>query len=235
MNAGAPITVFEVIDRRRLPAVQPHARPTCWCWRSGSAAGSTRPTWSTAPVATAITSISMDHMEFLGDTLAKIAFEKAGHHQARRALRHRRAGARRAGRHRRGGRGGGRAAAGARPGLEHRAARTAACATRCRAARWTCRRPALPGPHQADNAGIAIAALRAWGPPWLTRGRDRARASPRADLAGPAATPARPLGAPRCRRAGSCGWTAATMPGPGWPWPRTCAAGAIGRCTSSSA
>ena len=30
------------------------------------------------PAATAITSISMDHMEFLGDTLEKIAFEKAG-------------------------------------------------------------------------------------------------------------------------------------------------------------
>jgi dihydrofolate synthase/folylpolyglutamate synthase len=27
--------------------------------------------------------------------------------------------------------------------------------------------PGLPGPHQADNAGIAIAALRAWNPPWL--------------------------------------------------------------------
>ncbi|MBX9698187.1 MAG: bifunctional folylpolyglutamate synthase/dihydrofolate synthase, partial [Acetobacteraceae bacterium] len=29
-------------------------------------------------------------------------------------------------------------------------------------------RPALPGPHQPDNAGIAIAALRAWNPPWLS-------------------------------------------------------------------
>jgi dihydrofolate synthase/folylpolyglutamate synthase len=28
--------------------------------------------------------------------------------------------------------------------------------------------PALAGPHQADNAGIAIATLRAWNPSWLT-------------------------------------------------------------------
>ncbi|MHB0681248.1 glutamate ligase domain-containing protein, partial [Roseomonas mucosa] len=28
-------------------------------------------------------------------------------------------------------------------------------------------RPGLPGPHQIDNAGLALAALRAWNPDWL--------------------------------------------------------------------
>ena len=38
-----------------------------------------------APLATVIAPISMDHTEFLGDTLTPIAGEKAAHHQARRA------------------------------------------------------------------------------------------------------------------------------------------------------
>ena len=38
-----------------------------------------------APLATVITPIGMDHTEFLGDTLIKIAERKGRHHQARRA------------------------------------------------------------------------------------------------------------------------------------------------------
>jgi folylpolyglutamate synthase/dihydropteroate synthase len=44
------------------------------------------------PAATAITRIAMDHMDFLGDTIETIAFEKAGIIKPRRALRHRQAG-----------------------------------------------------------------------------------------------------------------------------------------------
>ncbi|QYU66854.1 hypothetical protein J4558_18075 [Leptolyngbya sp. 15MV] len=121
------------------------------------------------PAATAITSISFDHMEFLGDTLAKIAFEKAGIIKP-----------------------GVPCATGAQTAealavLAEVAAQNAAPLRR-RGAAWEVTRhadgtlawrdeaasfelpaPALRGPHQADNAGIAIAALRAWGPPWLTR------------------------------------------------------------------
>ncbi len=54
---------------------------------------------------------------------------------------------------------------------------------------------ALPGPHQADNAGIAIAALRAWNPPWLDAAAIAGGGVPR-PLAGAAADTLRPAG--RC-------------------------------------
>ncbi|MBO1074922.1 bifunctional folylpolyglutamate synthase/dihydrofolate synthase [Roseomonas marmotae] len=119
------------------------------------------------PAACAIASISMDHMDFLGDSLAAIAGEKAGiikpgvpaatGRQQPEALRV----------------------------LEAEAARLGAPLLR-RDAEWIAEweegglryadsqgvlhlpPPALPGPHQADNAGIAIAALRAWNPSWLS-------------------------------------------------------------------
>ena len=34
-----------------------------------------------APAATVITPVSLDHMDFLGDTIAKIAFQKSGIHE----------------------------------------------------------------------------------------------------------------------------------------------------------
>jgi dihydrofolate synthase/folylpolyglutamate synthase len=121
-----------------------------------------------APVATAITSISMDHMDFLGDTLGKIAFEKAGIIKP-----------------------GVPCATGAQPAeareVFDRVAAERGAALHARGRDWDVVRhadfsltwrdaaaqialppPGLPGPHQADNAGIAIAALRAWNPPWLT-------------------------------------------------------------------
>ncbi len=120
------------------------------------------------PAATAITSLSMDHMDFLGDTLPKIAFEKAGIIKL-----------------------GVPCATGAQQddALAVLAARAAEEGAKllARGRDWTMQRradaslrytdargaielpaPGLPGPHQADNAGIAIAALRAWNPPWLT-------------------------------------------------------------------
>ncbi|MDB5414763.1 MAG: bifunctional folylpolyglutamate synthase/dihydrofolate synthase [Rubritepida sp.] len=120
-----------------------------------------------APVATAIASVSVDHMEFLGDTLEKIAFEKAG--IIKRGIP-------------------------CATGLQAPAALAviASCAAGlgapllARDAAWRMERDGtghvftdnagrlelpplgLRGAHQADNAGIAIAALRAWNPPWLT-------------------------------------------------------------------
>jgi dihydrofolate synthase/folylpolyglutamate synthase len=118
------------------------------------------------PAATAITSISMDHMEFLGDTLGKIAFEKAGIIKP-----------------------GVPCATGAQPadafGVIAGVAREQGAPLRARGDAWDVARhadgaltwrdgatielppPSLRGPHQADNAGIAVAALRAWNPPWL--------------------------------------------------------------------
>jgi len=120
-----------------------------------------------APAVTAITSVSMDHMDFLGDTLEKIAFEKAGiirpgipcvtGRQDQAAL-----------------------------GVISACAAALGSPLLARDAEWwiTPRedghlfrdgkgRLALPplglrGAHQPDNAGIAVAAMRAWNPIWLT-------------------------------------------------------------------
>ena len=119
------------------------------------------------PAACAIASISLDHMDFLGDTLAAIAGEKAGILKP-----------------------GIPAATGRQPeeALSVILAEAAALGTplAARDRDWRIEAtsaglryedaagvldlppPALPGPHQAENAGIAIAALRGWNPPWLT-------------------------------------------------------------------
>ncbi|MDR3537577.1 MAG: bifunctional folylpolyglutamate synthase/dihydrofolate synthase [Acetobacteraceae bacterium] len=77
VNAGAPITVFEVIT-----AVAFHlfaATPADLCILEVGLGGRGDATnVIPPPVATAITSISLDHRELLGDTLALIAAEKAG-------------------------------------------------------------------------------------------------------------------------------------------------------------
>jgi dihydrofolate synthase / folylpolyglutamate synthase len=119
------------------------------------------------PAACAITSISMDHMEFLGDSVAKIAFEKAGIIKPGIPVAT------------------GRQHPDAAAIIAARAAELAAPLA-ARDAAWTIARegaglryadaagvlalppPGLLGPHQEDNAGIAIAALRAWSPPWLS-------------------------------------------------------------------
>jgi dihydrofolate synthase/folylpolyglutamate synthase len=76
-NANAPITVFEVIT-----AVAFHlfaATPADLCVLEVGLGGRGDATNVIArPAACAITSISMDHREMLGDTLAAIAAEKAG-------------------------------------------------------------------------------------------------------------------------------------------------------------
>jgi dihydrofolate synthase/folylpolyglutamate synthase len=165
-NGGEPITVFEITTAAafllfsRVPA-------DLLVLEVGLGGRLDATNVVERPAATAIASISMDHMEFLGDTLGAIAFEKAGiirpgvpcatGAQAPEAL-----------------------AAITRVAAERGApllARGREWRSEWRAdglhyadARGTLDLPppGLPGPHQADNAGIAIAALRAWNPPWLS-------------------------------------------------------------------
>ncbi|PHK93881.1 bifunctional folylpolyglutamate synthase/dihydrofolate synthase [Pseudoroseomonas rhizosphaerae] len=166
VNAGEPITVFEVTTAvalllfSRVPA-------DLLVLEVGLGGRYDATNVVERPAACAITSISMDHMDFLGDSLAGIAGEKAGILKP-----------------------GVPAATGLQQPealmvLEAEAAALGApLAVRNQgwSVGWTesglrytdgegslnLPRPALPGPHQADNAGIAIAALRGWNPPWLT-------------------------------------------------------------------
>ncbi|WP_431271733.1 bifunctional folylpolyglutamate synthase/dihydrofolate synthase [Dankookia sp. P2] len=166
VNAGAPITVFEVIAAvafllfSRSPA-------DLLVLEVGLGGRFDATNVIDRPVATAITSVSMDHMDFLGDTLAKIAGEKAGILKP-----------------------GMPCATGAQDPAAFAVIAAEAAALGApllaRGDAWMIEEtagglryadaagaldlppPGLIGPHQADNAGIAIAALRAWSPPWLT-------------------------------------------------------------------
>ena len=166
VNAGAPITVFEITTAAAFHLFA--SVPADLLILEVGLGGRYDATNVVAsPVLTAITSLSMDHMEFLGDTLAAIAFEKAGIIKpgvpCATALHAPEA-----------------AAVVAEVAAVHNApllARGAAWDSaahegglRYRDARGVLDlpAPALPGPHQVENAGIAIAALRAWNPPWLT-------------------------------------------------------------------
>ena len=167
INAGAPITVFEVTT-----AVAFHLFASVpaelLVLEVGLGGRFDATNVVEAPAATAITSISLDHMEFLGDTIAKIAFEKAGivkpgvpcatgaqHPDAMEVV---------------AGVAAERGAALSARGRDWQVERHADATLTYRDMRGTLAlpRPGLSGPHQADNAGIAIAALRAWNPPWLT-------------------------------------------------------------------
>ena len=165
-NAEAPITIFEMITAvglllfSRVPA-------DLLILEVGLGGRFDATNVIERPVATAITSLSMDHMEFLGDTLGKIAFEKAGilkpgvacatGRQAQEALDVLQAVA---------------AETGAPLLARDRDWEVAATATGMTYREATTRLdlppPALLGAHQMENAGIAIAALRAWRPAWLT-------------------------------------------------------------------
>ncbi len=76
VNAGAPITVFEVLVAAtcRLFATVPADVAIVEVGLGGRFDA----TNVVSPTACAIASVSMDHQEFLGDTLAEIAAEKAG-------------------------------------------------------------------------------------------------------------------------------------------------------------
>jgi dihydrofolate synthase/folylpolyglutamate synthase len=165
-NAGLPITVFEVTTAAALLLFS--RVPADMLILEVGLGGRFDATNVVArPAACAIASISMDHLEFLGDRLETIAAEKAGIIKP-----------------------GVPVVTGAQePSVLSVLAAEAEAQGALLAARgrywdvaWEADgllyrdprgtlhlpRPALPGPHQADNAGIAIAALRAWGPHWLT-------------------------------------------------------------------
>ena len=165
VNAGAPITVFEITTAAAFHLFA--SVPADLLILEVGLGGRYDATNVVAsPVATAITSLSMDHMEFLGDTLAAIAFEKAGiikrgvpcatalHAPEAAAVVAEVATAQAAPLLARGTAWGSAPHAG---GLRYHDAQGT----------LDLPPPALPGPHQVENAGIAIAALRAWNPPWL--------------------------------------------------------------------
>ena len=161
INAGQPITVFEVLMAAtfllfaRIPA-------DLVILEVGLGGRFDATNVVDRPIACAITSISLDHREMLGDTLAKIAFEKAG------IIKH-----------------GIPVATGQQPpeAFAVIAAEATAHAAKLlsRGRDWHVTphetgfrysdaagtldlpRPALPGAHQYDNAGIAIATIRASG------------------------------------------------------------------------
>ncbi len=159
VNGGAPITVFEVITAVAFHLFAQTTADLCilevGLGGRGDATNVIRD-----PAVCAVTSISMDHRELLGDTLALIAAEKAG--IAKRGV---------------------PLVTGAQPpealaALSEAAGRAGApllargrdweiaaadAALRFTDAQGTVAlpRPSLPGAHQIDNAGIAVAALRA--------------------------------------------------------------------------
>ena len=162
-NAGAEITVFEITTAAALLLFS-RVPADLLVLETGLGGRYDATNVVDRPAATAITSISMDHMEFLGDTLDKIAWEKAGilkpgvpcavGADAPAAVR-------------------AAAAAVGAPLLERgRDWRIEATAGGLRyadtAGALDLPPPSLAGPHQAENAGIAVAALRAWNPPWLS-------------------------------------------------------------------
>ena len=158
VNGGAPITVFEVITAAAFHLFA--ASPADLCVLEVGLGGRGDATNVIArPAASVITALSLDHRELLGDTLPAIAAEKAGimrdgvpvitGHQAPEALATL------------------RAEAAARPAPLLARGESWHVAPTPQGLRFTDAHgaidtppPALPGPHQVDNAGIAIAALR---------------------------------------------------------------------------
>ncbi|WP_332837711.1 bifunctional folylpolyglutamate synthase/dihydrofolate synthase [Neoroseomonas rubea] len=165
-NAGEPITVFEITTAAALLLFS-RVPAEMLVLEVGLGGRLDATNVVDRPAATAITSLSMDHMDFLGDTLGAIAFEKAGIMKP-----------------------GIPCATGAHDpeaaGMLARVAAEQGAKLLVRERDWRCEPvpgglrftdargavdlppPGLPGPHQVENAGIAIAALRAWNPAWLT-------------------------------------------------------------------
>lgn len=159
VNEGGPITVFEMITAAALVLFARH--PADLCVLEVGLGGRLDATNVVAkPAVSAITSISLDHQEFLGDTLEKIAFEKAGIIKAGAPVVT-------------------GAQAAAALGVIRAEARARHAALFARGSEWEVARasgglryqsgarvlelpaPGLPGPYQFDNAGIAIAAIEA--------------------------------------------------------------------------
>ncbi len=177
VNSGAPITVFEVITAVAFLLFSRVPADLC-VLEVGLGGRFDATNLIGAPVACAITSISLDHREFLGETLAAIAFEKAGIIKP-----------------------GVPVATGAQPAEVAAVLEAQADAMGARLLRrdrdWSAEPvaggfryadvagslelplPALPGAFQIDNAGIAITALRAARP--ASSGRAGRLPGPRPD------------------------------------------------------
>ena len=156
MNAGAPITVFESDHRRRLRAVRQPPRRSVRAGSRAWAGAATLPTSSPRPPARSPPSRSTtgDAGRHPGPDRGRESRDfQARHPHASPACS-------RAGVQWRRWRPPGPVRARG-PGLVDRACTAPACATLTRRARWTLPAPGLPGPHQIDNAGIAVAAIRA--------------------------------------------------------------------------
>ena len=161
VNDGAPITVFEVITAAAFQLFADTPADLC-VLEVGLGGRGDATNVIPAPAACAITSLSLDHREMLGDTLIEIAREKAGIMKP-----------------------GAPVVTGRQPeeALAVLRDHAAAASTRLleRGRDWTIESapgglrfmdgagtldlppPALLGAHQVDNAGIAVAALRAAG------------------------------------------------------------------------
>jgi dihydrofolate synthase/folylpolyglutamate synthase len=156
-NGGEPITFFEITTAAAFLAFE-RAPADVLLLETGLGGRLDATNVIDRPLATAITPVSMDHMQFLGDSLAAIAGEKAGILKA-----------------------GVPAAIGPQPSeamavIEARAAEIGAplhrfgaewsiepdgdgFVYRGRAATLRLPAPNLPGRHQIDNAGVALACL----------------------------------------------------------------------------
>ena len=160
-NDGGSVTVFEVITAAALVLFARVSADLC-VLEVGLGGRLDATNVIPPPAAAAITSISIDHRDWLGDTLADIAAEKAGiikpgvpvatgaQTPAALAVLARVA-----------------AGAGARLLVRGRDWQVVPVPTGLRfadaAGTLDLPPPSLPGPHQIDNAGIAVAALRASG------------------------------------------------------------------------
>ena len=159
VNDGAPITVFEVITAVGFQLFAQTSADLC-VLEVGLGGRGDATNVIDAPASCAITSISLDHRELLGDSLAKIAFEKAGIAKPGVPL-----------------------VTGSQPHeaftVLQNAAAVAGAPVLARGRDWDIEvagaglrfsdpagvidlpLPSLSGAHQVDNAGIAVAALRA--------------------------------------------------------------------------
>ncbi len=227
VNDGASITVFEVITAVALHLFATVPADLC-VLEVGLGGRGDATNVVPRPAACAITSISLDHCEFLGDTLEAIAAEKAGICKP-----------------------GVPVAIGAQPTEVHDVLLTHAAAVGAPAhvqgRDWTMEgrrytdadgtidlpRLSLPGAHQHDNAGVAITALRA------SRSSGERSSNSRGGQAGRMARAAAKASMARSRLAypagGSYGSTAATIREPPRRLRRIWQAGPISPSISSSA
>lgn len=162
-NDGAPITLFEITTAAAFLLFRDHPADVLLL-EVGLGGRLDATNVVPAPLASVITPVSIDHVDFLGTTVEAIAGEKAGIIKPRRPV-----------------------VVGTQPSealavIERAAARRLA-PLRARGQQWHVQeeagrlvysdedglldlpRPRLAGPHQIDNAGLAVAALRAAGLP----------------------------------------------------------------------